>query len=55
MEAGDRVRTESGSKGTIVILNDERTLAYVRLDQRKDSVQLTLCAIDALAKIDDAD
>jgi preprotein translocase subunit YajC len=54
MEAGDRVRIESGSKGTIVILNDERTLAYVRLDEHKDGVRLTLCAIDALVKIGDA-
>jgi hypothetical protein len=53
LEAGDRVRTETGQTGEIVILNDARTLAFVRLDEHEHGVRLTLCNVDDLAKVEE--
>ena len=53
IEAGDRVRTETGQTGEVVILNDDRTLAYVRLDDSEQSEILAHCRVDTLINIDD--
>jgi hypothetical protein len=53
IEAGDRVRTDEKQYGDVVILNDDRTLAFVRLDYTHQSEVLAHCRVDTLTKIDD--
>ena len=53
IEPGDRVRTETGQTGEVVILNDDRTLGYLRLDDEQGAI-LVRCRVDSLTKIDDA-
>ena len=42
IEPGDRVRTETGQTGEVVILNDDRTLAYLRLDDEQGAIPSAL-------------
>jgi hypothetical protein len=55
INAGDRVRIETGQEGEIVILNDARTSAFVQLDEHQHGVRLILCNLDDLVKVEKED
>jgi hypothetical protein len=51
IEAGDRVRTDTKQYGDVVILNDDRTLAFVSLDYNHHSEILAQCRVETLTKV----
>ena len=51
LKVGDRVRTESGGKGKITVLNNDGITAYVQLDENGVGTHIALYRLDTLTKI----
>jgi preprotein translocase subunit YajC len=52
---GDRVRTESGLEGIVKTVSQRFGVAYVQLDGNTNAVNLTLCPLVTLTKIEDSE